>query len=261
LEERAAGRIRNLGFSFHGDYAAFQWCMDNHAKYRWDFALIQLNYIDWKYAERLNSRNTNAEKLYNELTKRSIPVVVMEPLLGGRLAKFDYALSKHLSPIDPERSFASWAFRFCASKPNVMTVLSGMTKMEHIEENIATFASLKAMSEKELKALGDAAVDFVNSDFVQCNKCNYCMPCPYGIDIPSVLTFRNDYLSNSRRKRFSAKEILSRYEDLIPEPLRRAEHCTGCGRCTPHCPQQFDVSAEVVKIAAVMESVKDEAYR
>ena len=261
LEQRKRKVIRNLGFSFHGDYRAFQWCMDNHDKCRWDFALIQMNYVDWKHANKLNKQNVDAEKLYDELTKRNIPVVVMEPLLGGRLAKFDYAIAKNIQHLKPEATFASWAFRFCASKPNVMCVLSGMSKMEHIEENIDTFTSFKPLTERELEHLERAAQEFVESSYIQCNRCDYCMPCPYGLDIPSILTFYNDYLSPKKRNVYSAKRILSSYNKFIPEPMRRAEHCTGCGRCNPHCPQQINVSEEVYKISQLMEAVKDEVFR
>lgn len=260
VEQRKNKVIRNLGFSFHGDYKAFQWCIDNHDKYHWDFALIQMNYVDWKHAEKLNVRNVNAERLYNELTNRNIPVVVMEPLLGGRLAKFDYAIAKKMQAFSKDATLASWAFRFCASKPNVMCILSGMTKMEHIEENIATFKSFKPLTDSEFAALESAAQEFVESDYIQCNKCDYCMPCPYGLDIPAILTFYNDYLSPKKRKAYSLKKILSIYDKLIPDELRRAEHCTGCGRCNPHCPQQINVSEEVFKIAQLIENIKDKVF-
>ena len=259
--ERAAGRIRNLGFSFHGDYRAFEWCLENHSKYRWDFAMIQMNYVDWKYAARLNKRNVNAEKLYSDLVKLNIPVIVMEPLLGGRLAKFDYALARHLTPLDSEATLASWAFRFCASKPAVMTILSGMTRTEHIVENIKTFSPFKPLSEKELAALDRAAADFVDCDYVQCNRCNYCMPCPYGLDIPEILTFRNSHLSRRLGEKRDARAVLAAYAKAIPDPLRRAERCTGCAKCNTHCPQQIDIPREIAEIDRAIDALRDEEAR
>lgn len=117
LAERRAGRIRNLGFSYHGDIAVFDDLLARHDKYNWDFVQIQLNYLDWKHAKEINDRNTNAEYLYNELAKRNIPAVIMEPLLGGRLAKLPDNIVARLKQREPERSVASWAFRYAGSKP------------------------------------------------------------------------------------------------------------------------------------------------
>ena len=105
-----------------------------HGKYRWDFVQIQLNYVDWRHAYETNKRNQDAIYLYGECEKRGIPVVVMEPLLGGRLARFNYTLAEKLIPLDPEATLAKWAFRFAGHHPKVMTVLSGMTYREHLEE-------------------------------------------------------------------------------------------------------------------------------
>jgi predicted aldo/keto reductase-like oxidoreductase len=133
LRERDAGRIRNLGFSFHGDKRAWEWLMERHDRYHWDFVQIQLNYVDWRHAYETNKRNQDAEFLYAECAKRNIPVVVMEPLLGGRLAKFNYSLAEKLVPLDPEASLAKWALRFAGHFPKVMTVLSGMSDEEFLK--------------------------------------------------------------------------------------------------------------------------------
>lgn len=252
LRERDAGRIRNLGFSFHGDKKAWDYLMDRHDKYHWDFVQIQLNYVDWKHAYETNKRNQDAEFLYNECVKRDIPVVVMEPLLGGRLARFNYSLASKLTPLDPEASLAKWALRFAGHHPKVMTVLSGMTYREHLEENCAIYSPLKPLSEKELAALEAAAQDFIADKTVPCNACNYCMPCPYGIDIPGILELYNAELSaeNPDWRRF-----LKRYETQIPY-LRQANHCIGCARCMPHCPQAIDIPAEMRRIDEMVESLK-----
>lgn len=255
LALREQKKIRNLGFSYHGDPRAFEWCMEHHDKYKWDFALIQMNYVDWLHAKQVNERNLNAKYLYEELTKRNIRVVIMEPLLGGRLARYNWAIANELAPLNPEATQASWAFRFCGSFDNVMTVLSGMTFTNHIEENLATFSPLKKLNDKEFAALERAAQAMLNLNTIACNYCNYCMPCPYGLDIPAILTFRNTVLSSP--KKMKPREILSLYKKTIPEQLRRAEHCTGCGKCNLHCPQMIDVAKEVSQIGAWMDEVKD----
>ncbi len=256
LSLREQGRIKNLGFSYHGDPKTFEWCLEQHAKFKWDFCLIQMNYVDWNHAQEINTRNLNAQYLYERLTAFKIPVVIMEPLLGGRLARYNYAIAKELTPLDPETSLAKWAFRFCGTFPNVMTILSGMTRTEHIEENLETFSPLQPCSEAELAALERAAVAMLKQNTIPCNKCNYCMPCPYGLDIPALLTFRNEVLT--AKTPLSTRETIRLYEKMIPEPLRRADHCTGCGRCNPHCPQTIDVAKELAKLDEWMDTLRNE---
>lgn len=255
-ELRSSRKIRNLGFSYHGDKRAWDWCIENHSRYKWDFALIQMNYVDWLHAAEINDINLNAKYLYETLTALKIPVMIMEPLLGGRLARYNWALANKLTPLDPEASLASWAFRFCGSFDNVMTVLSGMTNTSDIEENIKTFSPLRKLTKEEFAALEAAAVEMLSLKTIACNKCDYCMPCPYGLDIPGILTFRNQYLSS--KKNLSPKEIYRAYEKAVPDPMRRAEHCTGCARCNPHCPQAIDIPREIAKIDAWIDGVKNE---
>ena len=257
---REENRIRNLGFSFHGDPKVFEWCLEHHGEYKWDFCQIQMNYVDWLHAKAVNERNLDAKYLYERLTELKIPIVVMEPLLGGRLARYNYALAKELAPLDPEASLAKWALRFCGTYPNVMTILSGMTFTEHIEENIATCSPLVPCGEKELAALERAAVALLKLNTIPCNSCQYCMPCPYGLDIPTILTFRNEVLSAKTAP--SAREVLKAYAKAVPEELRRADHCTGCGRCFLHCPQTIDIPKELAVIDEWIDLLKnEEAHR
>ena len=257
---REEKRIRNLGFSFHGDPKVFEWCLEHHGEYKWDFCQIQMNYVDWLHAKAVNERNLDAKYLYERLTELKIPIVVMEPLLGGRLARYNYALAKELTPLDPEASLAKWALRFCGTYPNVMTILSGMTFTEHIEENVATCSPLVPCGEKELAALERAAVALLKLNTIPCNSCQYCMPCPYGLDIPTILTFRNEVLSAETAP--SAREVLKAYAKAVPEELRRADHCTGCGRCFLHCPQTIDIPKELAVIDEWIDSLKnEEAHR
>ena len=268
VEQRAAGRIRNLGFSFHGAPKVFEWCMENHGKYKWDFCQIQMNYVDWLHAKEVNPRNLSAKYLYETLAAKGIPAIVMEPLLGGRLARFNYAVSSKLRGMDPNASLASWAFRFCGTYPNVLTILSGMTYQKFVEENVATFSPLKPLSAKELETLEEAAVAMLQDRTVPCNLCQYCMPCPYGIDIPGIFDCWNaacaedrlpdipgapDHAANRRR-------FLKDYDMALPH-LRQAEHCIGCGRCEHHCPQRIDIAARIAAIdAKVAEWRKEERH-
>ena len=259
LELREQGKIRNLGFSFHGDKKAWDWCLEHHDKYKWDFCQIQMNYIDWRHAKQVNDRNVDARILYDELAKLKIPAVVMEPLLGGNLARYNWSLANELTPLDPEATLASWALRFCGSFDNVLTVLSGMTFDEHIEENVKTYSPLRKCTEREFAALERAAEAYLSCNTIPCTSCNYCMPCPYGLDIPALLAFRNAFLAKDGPR--DAKKLLKAYAKAVPEELRRADHCTGCGRCSPHCPQSIDIPKEIAAIDAAMDVLKAEAAR
>ena len=252
VEQKRRGRIRNLGWSYHGDPETVDWLLERHDKgeYRWDFVQIQMNYVDWRHAQEVNKRNLDAEYLYRELARRDIPVVVMEPLLGGRLARHNDALASELTPLDPEATLASWALRFCGSFPKVLTVLSGMTFKEHLEENIATLSPLKPLTKRELLALERAACAYLGSGAIPCNSCDYCMPCPYGLDIPALLTFMNRVRAE---KLTDPKAIRRAYAAAVPDPRRRADRCIGCRRCVPHCPQQIDIPTVLDGIAAFVE--------
>ena len=252
LKEREAGRIRNLGWSFHGVQEEFDKVVALHDKYHWDFAQIQMNYVDWRHAQEVNTRNLDASYLYSELERRGIPVVIMEPLLGGRLARHNEALSGELVRLDPKATQASWAFRFCGTYPGVLTILSGMTHKENIVDNVATLSPLKPLTEAELVGLERAARAYLGTGAIPCNSCNYCMPCPYGLDIPGAFEFMN----RVRDARMTDPRAIRReYERAIPDRRRRADRCIGCGRCVTHCPQTIDIPKELDAIAAFMEGL------
>ncbi len=263
LEERRAGRIRNLGFSYHGDVKVFDYLLSRHGEYRWDFALIQMNYLDWKYAKQTNPNNTNAEYLYGELAARNIPVIIMEPLLGGRLSNVADHIVAKFKQREPERSVASWAFRFAGTYPNVLTVLSGMSRMEHLQDNLRTYCPLKELTESELDFLQQTATLMMQFDTIPCNDCKYCMPCPYGLDIPAILLHYNKCLnegnipasSQDENYRRARRAFLVGYDRSVPK-LRQASHCIGCNLCTPHCPQRIKIPQEMRRIDAFVEKLK-----
>ncbi len=267
VEQRTAGKIRNLGFSYHGDISIFDMLLQWHdeGRYHWDFVQIELNYLDWNNADEINPHNTDAEYLYGELDKRDIPAVIMEPLLGGRLASLPDGLARKLLQRDPESSVASWAFRYAGTRPGVMCVLSGMTYMEHLKDNIKTYSPLKPCSDEELKFLEAIGSELANYNDVPCTACNYCMPCPYGINIPAVFAHYNKCLnegnapqdSNSPTYARERRAFLVGYDRSVPR-LRQADHCIGCGQCTAHCPQRIDIPREMRRISDYVEKLKRE---
>ena len=265
LKEREAGRIRNLGFSYHGDIKVFDYLLSRHDELKWDFVQIQLNYVDWKHAKEVNTRNTDAEYLYGELVKRGIPAVIMEPLLGGRLSKLNDHLMARLKQRRPQDSVASWAFRFAGTFPDVLTVLSGMTYMEHLQDNLRTFSPLDPCTEEEMALLEDTAQMMLTYPTVPCNDCKYCMPCPYGLDIPAILLHYNRCInegnvpksSQDENYREARRAFLIGYDRSVPK-LRQASHCTGCNQCNPHCPQGIDIPKKLQEIDLFVENLKQE---
>ncbi len=264
VDERKAGRIRNLGFSYHGDIAVFDYLLSMHDKYHWDFVQIELNYLDWDYANEINSRNTDARYLYGELQKRGIPSVIMEPLLGGRLANLPQYLVTELKRRDPERSVASWAFRYAGTPEGVLTVLSGMTFMEHLKDNLLSYCPLVPLTEAEQQFLDhDVAERIVGLENIPCNDCKYCMPCPYGIDIPAIFVHYNKCKNDGTLPRMKMddeyfklrRQYLIGLDRAVPR-MRQADHCIGCGQCEPHCPQNIRIPRELHKISEFVEKLK-----
>ena len=263
LSEREAGRIGNLGFSYHGDIAVFDRLLAEHDKYKWDFVQIQLNYVDWRHGRELDPRSNDAEYLYGELQKRGIPAIIMEPLLGGRLSNVHDHIAAELRERRNDRSVASWAFRFAASPEGVLTVLSGMTYMEHLRDNLATYSPLEPLSEEESEFLKRMAQALLRYPTIPCNDCKYCMPCPYGLDIPGILLHYNRCVNEGRlpsssgdeNYRRARREFLIGYDRSVPR-LRQADHCIGCKECVRHCPQRIDIPAQMRRIDRFVEDLK-----
>ena len=274
VEQKQKGRIRNLGFSYHGDIEIFDMLLQWHdeGRYHWDFVQIELNYLDWDWADEINKRNTDASYLYAELEKRGIPAVIMEPLLGGRLANVPDPVVRKMKQREPERSVASWAFRYAGTPKGVLTVLSGMTYMEHLRDNLLSYSPLKPISKEENEFLMQVAEDIYNLKNIPCNECNYCMPCPYGIDIPAIFSHYNKcikegnmpHTDEEQKKSMEAAEYRRRrrafligYDRSVPK-LRQASHCIQCGQCVSHCPQRIDIPQEMRRIDEFTETLKRE---
>ncbi len=259
LEERKGGRIRNLGFSFHGDKETFDELMVLHEKYHWDFVQIQLNYIDWGHA------NPKAEYLQQELDKRGIQSIIMEPLLGGRLSKVPQHIADLLKERNPQGSIASWAFRFAGTQPGVLCVLSGMTYMEHLQDNVKTYSPLVPLDESDLAFLEETAGLIQKYPTIPCNDCKYCMPCPYGIDIPAILLHYNKCVNagevaesiNDEDYKKARRAYLVSYDRAVPK-LRQAARCIGCNQCVEHCPQKIKIPRELQRIDKYIEKLKQD---
>ena len=257
MEERKAGRIRRLGFSFHGSKGGFDEMLSYHDQYHWDFVQIQMNYVDWN--------GSDAKYLYETLAEKKIPVVIMEPLLGGRLSKLPDHVVGRLKQRNPENSVASWAFRFAGSPDMILTVLSGMTYMEHLQDNIRTYAPLVPLSEEEQEFLYETGELIKQYPTIPCNDCKYCMPCPYGLDIPAILVHYNKCVNEGNipksqqdeNYREARRAFLAGYDRSVPK-LRQANHCIGCNKCSHHCPQRINIPRELRRIDEYVEKLKQE---
>lgn len=261
-QKRSEGVIRNLGFSYHGEVEVFDHLLAMHDRgdIQWDFVQIQVNYVNWEHAAQ--SDGVTARYLYEELHRRGIPAVIMEPLLGGTLASVPAGVAAKMARHRPDDSPATWAFRF-AALPGVLTVLSGMTYMEHLKENVETFSPLEPVTDDEHEFLMAMAREIVDNDSVPCTACAYCMPCPYGIDIPGSFAhfnkcLKDDNVPRDRRDPAYAearRAFLVGYDRAV-ERLRQADHCVGCGACVSACPQSIDIPKQLARIAEYTENLK-----
>lgn len=264
-DRKEKGVIRNLGFSYHGDIKVFDRLLEmmDNGEVHWDFVQIQLNYIDWHHARELNPMNTDAEYLYGELDRRGIPVVIMEPLLGGRLASPAAPVVAKLKQRRPDDTAASWAFRYAGSPERVLTVLSGMTYMDHLKENVATFSSLDPVTDDEKAFLEIIAAEIIANNDIPCTDCRYCLPCPYGINIPAIFKHYNKCLKDDNVTRDTRdphydkarRAFLVGYDRAVPK-LRQADRCISCGTCISKCPQSIDIPARLHDISAYVDRLK-----
>ncbi len=239
-KKKAEGKIRHIGFSFHDAPSVLQKIVDAH-KDEWEFAQIQLNYLDWDIYK--------SKEQYEILEKAGIPVIIMEPLRGGSLATLSDNARKILTDAKPGSTPAEWAFRYVASFPRVMTVLSGMGSMRDLDENIATFTEAKPLSDAERKTLDKALLAYRGSFGIPCTACRYCMPCPEGVDIPVVFGHYNQYKLTGSLRGFERN-----YANM--EEGTRIDSCIQCGLCMEKCPQHIAIPDELEKIEAELNKGK-----
>lgn len=260
-EQRDKGVIRNLGFSYHGDVRVFDWLLDHNEKYGFTFVQIEMNYIDWRHAS-LNKggwkQDADAEYLYAKSEKTGVQNVVMEPLLGGRLAHIPEEYAKRLKAVRPESTPASWAFRWVGSHPNILTTLSGMTTMEVLEENVRTFSPLDPCSTSENELLAKIADDMSGLPLIPCTACRYCMPCPYGVDIPGNFSYYNKAINEGKfpdRKSNDYQAQLADFVNGYKKTFKESEwasQCMDCEACLPKCPQQIRIPNQMSRIVELV---------
>ncbi len=221
-QKRKEGKVKYFGFSFHGTVDDLKEIVASH---HWDFAQIQLNYLDWK--------NQRADEQYQILTDAGIPVVVMEPVRGGKLAEPTKEVKELFNKNNPDRSYASWAMRFVASHDNVMTILSGMNAPEQMMDNINTLTDFTPLTDVEFKVCANAASLLNKNDVIPCTGCDYCADCPKGVKISSIFAAYNKYKNGEA----TGDEVAAEYAKIDV----KANACVACGKCAQHCPQQIDI--------------------
>ena len=226
------GKIRYLGFSFHDDYEVFEEILTSR---KWDFCQIQYNYMN---------RNIQAgDKGYALTEKLGVPLVIMEPIKGGSLAQLPEEVCAPFKAARPDTSISSWALRWIASRPNVHVVLSGMSTMEQVEDNLKTFQNFEPLSEEEEKLVEEVSDAIRARTNNGCTGCAYCMPCPNGVNIPRNFRIWNDYAMYGNKE--STKW---NYNDLGESA--QADQCVGCGQCEEVCPQKLSIREDLEKVAA-----------
>lgn len=230
VEMKKCGKIKNLGFSYHD---AAQNIIPIADELAWDFAQIQFNYLDYDMQD--------AKKQYEELTKRNISVVVMEPVRGGMLANVCEEAKDLYKKYNEKSSVASWALRYCASFSNIKVILSGMSNLEQLKDNINTFSNYVELNDEEMQIIQQAKKMILGNDFIPCTGCRYCMPCPFGVDIPRVFRTFNMYGIHKDIERF--KNDMARFDDAnLPK------NCKACKKCMKECPQGIDIPNQLQKI-------------
>lgn len=238
LEQKKNGKIKYLGFSIHDTPELLEEVVNT---YKWDFVQLPINPIDWK--------TVDAKKQYEIATKAGLPVVVMNPLKGGQLSTLSEKAVDILKAANPDVSPSSWSLRYSASLPNVFVVLSGMTELEHVIDNVKTFTNFKPLTEKEQEILEKAIAVYNSSGAISCTYCQYCIGCPVGIDIPKNFLMYNQYKATNRKGRFTLA-----YESIKEE--NRADKCINCGICKTKCPQKLDIPELLKNVANLYKELK-----
>ena len=238
-EMKKEGKIRFFGFSFHDDFEVFKTILT----YRdWDFCQIQYNYVDTDIQA--------GDRGYELAEELGVPLVIMEPVKGGSLAALPEEVTEPFLSYKPDASISSWALRWVASKPNVKVVLSGMSDMEQVNDNLQTFGSFQPLSLREKELVADVAAAIKKRTKNGCTGCAYCMPCPFGVNIPQNFRIWNDlsmYGNVNRTRQAYFKEL---------EESARADQCQKCGKCEEVCPQSLSIRENLEAAAKEMEALK-----
>ena len=238
MEKKREGSIRRLGFSFHDKYEVFEDILTAHS---WDFCQIQFNYLDTRFQAGL--------KGYHLAERLGIPIVVMEPVKGGALANPPEDVAAPLRSAAPKASLASWAIRWAASRPNVLTVLSGMGTQEQLEDNLNQFQPFRPLDGEE-EALVERAAEMLRAKVKNgCTGCAYCMPCPAGVNIP-----KNFEIWNLMAKTDDGRAAWRPWNMVIDESAK-ADHCVRCGKCLSLCPQKLPIPDDLARARAELDAL------
>ena len=263
LKEREAGRIKHLGFSYHGDVRDFDWLLDHQDDYHWDFCQIQMNFLDWRHASMRGGRRSDAdaEYLYDKCKKTGVQCVIMEPLRGGAFGRMAQELTDQLKAVHPDDSPARWAFRWVGSYPNVLTILSGMNRMDHLEENVKTFSPIDPCTEAENQLLAKIADQMSGFPTIPCTTCEYCMPCPYGVNIPGNFAYYNEAVNShvlplpeKTAADYAARKqaFTDGYQKALANEKTWAYKCQDCEECLSKCPQQIRIPNQLARIVETL---------
>ena len=260
LEQKSKGRIRHIGFSFHGSNADLPQLVE---LYNWDFVQIQLNYVDWKdMSGGFGSAQggTSSEYLYNYLSGKGIPVVVMEPIKGGALANVSDGIASVMRERHPDLTPAANALSYVGSLPGVMVTLSGMSNMEQLKENVSLFTDFKPFDEKEMAFMLTVADLYKSRGQIPCTACRYCMPCPAGVDIPGNFKIYNSASEALASDDTSRKDIADKRKAFLKlyneqEKGIRAEACVSCNSCLPKCPQHISIPTHMQRISELVKQI------
>lgn len=237
LEQKRNGRIRHLGFSCHGSMPVLKRFLEAYAEHM-EFCQLQLNYIDWTFQ--------GGKEKAGLLAQYNIPVWVMEPLRGGRLVRLHEEEAARLHALAPQRSLPAWAFRFLQRIPNVVVILSGMSNLEQLEDNLAIFASSDSLTEQEWDGLVSLGRKMTDSKALACTACRYCAShCPQGLDIPHLLALYNEH-------RFSGGGFIAPMALSAIPAEKRPSACLGCRSCEAVCPQQLRISEAMADFSALL---------
>ena len=243
VQKKEAGLVKHIGFSFHDTADVLEQILSEHPQV--DFVQIQLNYLDWK------NDTIQSEKCYEVAKKHGKPVVVMEPVKGGTLADIPEEAEKLLKSYHPDMSVASWAIRFAASHENVMLVLSGMSNMEQLKDNLSYMENLKPFTPKEFELVCEAAKIINRSVAIPCTGCSYCInKCPKNIAIPKYFALYNADMRELETKAWTAQTMLYSH---VSEQFGKASDCIGCGQCEKMCPQHLPIRKWLEKVAGRFE--------
>ena len=240
LQQKARGRIRRLGFSFHDSPEVLDSMLTELPEA--EFVQLQINYADWEDGE------VQSRRCYEVAQKYGKPVIVMEPVRGGSLASEKAVCAPLLKEADPEASLASWALRFVASLPGVAMILSGMSNLEQVQQNTVLFDDMKPLSDKEETILVKAAEMLRSAGTIPCTGCRYCVEgCPAKIDIPDILDLLNEYA------RFGSLQSAKRSYGFRTSGKGLASACVECGQCLDVCPQHIESAVHMAKAAELFE--------